>query len=208
MNIQQAYNNWAHTYDTVENKTRDLEGLKLRETLSKVDFNTVLEIGCGTGKNTEWLLTRSKHVVAVDFSTEMLGKAKAKIKADNVEFVQADILKEWNFKPQAIDLITFSLVLEHIQNIDFVFKQARSFLRPGGFLYIGELHPFKQYQGSKARFETGEGIFELECFVHHVSGFFSAAQNNGLQCIESQEWFDHDDRTTTPRLLMMLFKAI
>jgi ubiquinone/menaquinone biosynthesis C-methylase UbiE len=208
MNIQQAYNSWAHTYDTVENKTRDLEGLKLRDTLSKIDFKTVLEIGCGTGKNTQWLLTRSKHVVAIDFSTEMLDKAKAKINADNVEFVQADILKEWKFKSQAVDLITFSLILEHIQNIDFVFKQARSFLRPGGFLYIGELHPFKQYQGSKAKFETDHGIFELECFVHHLSDFFSAAKNNGLECIELQEWFDHDDRTTTPRLLMMLFKAI
>jgi ubiquinone/menaquinone biosynthesis C-methylase UbiE len=208
MNIQEAYNSWAHTYDTVENKTRDLEGLKLRETLSKFDFSTVLEIGCGTGKNTSWLLTRAKHVVSVDFSKEMLDKAKEKINADHVEFVQADILKEWNFNTQQVDLITFSLILEHIQNIDFVFKQASAFLRRGGLLYIGELHPFKQYQGSKARFETAKGLFELECFTHHLSDFFAAAKNNGLECIELRERFDHDNRTTTPRLLMMIFKAI
>ena len=207
MDIQQSYNSWSHTYDTIENKTRDLEALKLQETLSGFNFSTVLEVGCGTGKNTPWLLTRSKQVVGVDFSHEMLAKAKEKIRSGNVEFIQADILKEWKFKTQSFDLITFSLVLEHIQNIDFVFKQARSFLNSDGLLYIGELHPFKQYQGSKARFETANGLFELECFTHHVSDFFSAANNNGLKCIELKEWFDHDDRTTTPRLLMMIFKA-
>lgn len=207
MNIQQAYNHWASKYDEVQNRTRDLEGLCLQEILSKYSFSSVLEIGCGTGKNTQWLLSKAKRVACVDFSDEMLSKAKEKIKSDTIDFIQADIKQEWNFNIQQVDLVTFSLVLEHVQNLDFVFKEARSFLRSGGLLYVGELHPFKQYQGSKARFETDTGIFELDCFLHHVSDFFSAAEKNGFECIELKEGFDNNDFSSIPRLLILVFKV-
>ncbi len=168
---------------------------------------SLLEIGCGTGKNTEWLLTKAKHLVAADFSAEMLAKAKEKVTAKNVEFRQFDLRGDWKFSDNQFDLITCSLALEHIEDIDFVFGQAHKVLRTGGLFYIGELHPFKQYQGSKARFDTGEGVFELECFVHHISEFFAAAKNNNFELVDLKEWFDDDDKTTVPRLLTMIFKS-
>ena len=57
MNIREAYNHWSAQYDTNMNPTRDLEGVALREMLADLSFKQVLEIGCGTGKNTAWLLT-------------------------------------------------------------------------------------------------------------------------------------------------------
>lgn len=206
MNVQQAYNSWAENYDTVINKTRDVEGIALREILSEIDFETVLEIGCGTGKNTEWLLTRAEKLVCVDFSNEMLEKAKDKIQSDKAQFVQADITKNWDFAKDKFDLVTCCLILEHIENIDFVFQQANSVLKSGGYFYIGELHPFKQFQGSKAKFETGNGIFELECFIHQVSDFFQAGKLNDFSCIELKEWFDEDNQAAPPRILTMLFR--
>ena len=207
VNNQQAYNAWSETYDTVQNKTRDLEAIALRESVAVSKPLDILEIGCGTGKNTEWLLTKAKHLVAADFSTEMLAKAKEKIAANNVEFKQFDLRNEWAFGERQFDLITCSLALEHIENIDFVFRQASGVLRKDGLFYIGELHPFKQYQGSKARFDTESGVFELECFVHHVSEFFEAAKNNNFACVELKEWFDDGDKTTVPRLLTMIYKV-
>jgi len=157
MNVKEAYNNWADQYDTNSNKTRDLEAVSLRETLENTSFNTCLEIGCGTGKNTQWLLTKAKHITAVDFSEEMLSKAKEKTSSDNVEFVKADITEPWSFaKETRYDLVTFSLVLEHIENLNEVFRKVSQVITKDGFLYVGELHPFKQYLGSKARFEIEE----------------------------------------------------
>ena len=153
MNVQQAYNVWADSYDTVVNPTRDLEGRALRETLSQrviqnhpltVAAMTILEIGCGTGKNTEWLLTHAEHLVATDFSEEMLAQAKSKIAAPNVIFQQMDMREKWAFSDAQFDLIACSLALEHIENIDFVFQEARRVLKKGGRFYLGELHPFKQ----------------------------------------------------------------
>ena len=205
MNNQQAYNAWAKSYDTVSNKTRDLEAVALRESIIASSPLDILEIGCGTGKSTEWLLTKARQLVCADFSTEMLARAKEKISSDKVKFKQFDLRDEWKFERQQFDLITCSLVLEHIEKLDFVFAQARRVLRVGGRFYLGELHPFKQYQGSKARFETASGVFELECFIHHVSDFFAAAGNNGFECVDLKEWFD-DENTPIPRLLAMVFK--
>jgi len=205
MNVQQAYNTWSESYDTVENKTRDLEAKALHQTISGENLE-ILEIGCRTGKNTEFLQTKAKRLIGADFSAEMLEKAKTKIKAENVEFRQMDLRESWKFAENSFDLITCSLALEHIENIDFVFSEAFRVLRAGGKFYFGELHPFKQYQGSKARFETGSGVFELECFVHNVSEFFEAGKKNKLDCVELKEWFDDDDETQIPRLLTMVFE--
>jgi ubiquinone/menaquinone biosynthesis C-methylase UbiE len=207
MDNQQGYNSWAANYDTVLNKTRDLEAVALRQTLSRFTFSEVLEIGCGTGKNTGWLLTHAQSVVGMDFSEEMLRKAKEKITAGHVQFKQADIRLAWDLDLHRFDLLTCSLVLEHVQDIDFIFKQAKQVLKAGGLFYISELHPFRQYRGSKARFDTENGVVELECYVHHISDFFQTAQSNGFQCMDLQEWFDNDDKTTLPRLVSLVFRA-
>jgi ubiquinone/menaquinone biosynthesis C-methylase UbiE len=206
MDTQQAYNQWASQYDTNKNRTRDLEALALRQTLSPISFNKVLEIGCGTGKNTVWFAEKVQQVTAVDLSVEMLAKAKEKVKADNVEFKRADITTDWNFTNGHYDLVGFSLVLEHIENLDPVFKQVAKALHTGGHVYVGELHPFKQYAGTKARFETEEGLQVVPCFNHHVSDFINAARNNGLAIVNLQEYFDEEDKRGVPRILALLFR--
>ena len=206
MSVQQAYNNWASQYDTNNNKTRDLEAIALREILSAISFDTALEVGCGTGKNTAWLVEKTRHITAIDLSDEMLAKAKEKIKSNNVEFIQADIKNKWTFTSQLYDLVSFSLVLEHIQNLDPVFNEASKRLKPGGYVYIGELHPFKQYAGTKARFDTDEGQQVVECYNHHVSEFIQTAKKYQLMPVDIREYFDDDDTNKIPRILSILLQ--
>jgi 2-polyprenyl-3-methyl-5-hydroxy-6-metoxy-1,4-benzoquinol methylase len=206
MNVQTAYNAWADTYDSVLNKTRDLEAVAIRQLLANIPCTEVLEIGCGTGKNTEWLATKASHVMAVDFSAEMLARAQAKLAGANVRFQQADITQPWSWAQTPADVVTCSLILEHVEDLGFVFRQCRAALKEAGFFYLGELHPFKQYLGSKARFETGAGVVELPCFTHHVSDYLAAARQHGFRCVELGEWFDEDDRTAVPRILGLLFQ--
>ncbi|NEM97775.1 class I SAM-dependent methyltransferase [Pontibacter burrus] len=207
-NIQKAYDSWAEQYDTNHNRTRDLEGEVLRSTLSTIEFNRVLEIGCGTGKNTVWLQEKAAHVTAVDFSDEMLAKAKQKVTSEKVQFKQADINKGWIFTEGTYDLVTFSLVLEHIEHLGHIFKQAAAALVSGGFVYIGELHPFKQYAGTKARFDTAEGRQVLECYTHNISDFTQAAKQHGFIVVDINEYFDNDDRTQIPRILSLLLQKV
>jgi ubiquinone/menaquinone biosynthesis C-methylase UbiE len=206
MDTRQAYNLWATQYDTNDNKTRDLEGLALRAMLGNIAFESCLEIGCGTGKNTGWLLNRSTSVTAVDLSDEMLTKAKQKVNSDRVAFIQADITAAWSFRSHSYDLVTFSLVLEHIENLGHIFDETSRALKSGGAVYVGELHPFKQYAGTKARFDTGNGIHVLECYNHHISDFMQQAKKHHLVPVDMNEYFDDNDRSTIPRILTLLFR--
>jgi len=205
MDTRHAYNNWAGQYDTDLNKTRDLEARALRATLGPLDFDTCLEIGCGTGKNTVWLIEKVQHVTAVDLSEEMLAKATAKI-TGAVRFVHADITAEWGFRDRLYDLVTFSLVLEHIADMAPIFREVSVSLKEGGYVYIGELHPFKQYTGSKARFETASGTQVVDCFSHHVSDFTELPREFGLVPVLVNEYFDDDDRSGVPRILTVLLQ--
>ncbi|MGI8600414.1 MAG: class I SAM-dependent DNA methyltransferase [Chitinophagaceae bacterium] len=206
MDAEQAYNIWADQYDSNLNKTRDLEAFALQYTLKEIDFKHVLEIGCGTGKNTEWLVRKATQITAVDLSEKMLAKAKEKNDSDEVEFHQADITRQWDFVNKQYDLITFSLVLEHIEYLEEIFRKAS--IATSAYVYVGELHPFKQYTGTKARFDTENGQQVVQCYNHHVSDFIRSAKNNNFEVVDVNEYFDDDDRSAIPRILTILFKKI
>ncbi len=204
--IGAAYDEWSELYDNNINRTRDLEGQVLRAVLRDVPFTRVLEIGSGTGKNTVWLTERATQITAVDLSPGMLAKARGKVVSDKVRFMQADILQPWTFRDGSYELVIFSLVLEHVEHLQPVFTEAAASLAPGGYVYIGELHPFKQYAGTQARFETAEGMQLVTCFNHHVSDFLRAAHASGLELVHLGEHFDADDHSTPPRILSLLLR--
>jgi ubiquinone/menaquinone biosynthesis C-methylase UbiE len=206
MNVKESYNTWAKQYDTDDNETRDLEARALRENLANIEFTRCLEIGCGTGKNTGYIISKAHEIQAVDLSEEMLAIAQSKITSGKVRFVRADINHPWDFADKKFDLITFSLVLEHIDNLDHIFRQASETLNQAGYVYVGELHPFKQYTGTKAGFYTENGRHTVTCFKHNITDFTRAAQNNGFKIVAVEEYFDDDDRTTIPRILSLLFR--
>lgn len=206
MSIQKAYNDWSETYDIDENLTRDLDQKVTREALADLHFNSILEIGCGTGKNTSFLAQIGTSVHAIDFSQRMIEKAKEKVQAENVRFSMMDITQKWNFEDQAFDLIVCNLVLEHIQDISFVFSEASRTLKETGGFFINELHPFKQYEGKKARFYKDKDIIEVEAFVHHISDFLNAATTYGLTLLKLNEYWHQKDQNKPPRLVSLIFE--
>lgn len=203
MSIQQAYNQWASSYDNDRNRTRDLDQQVMRELLQGQHYQAILELGCGTGKNTQFFSTIGTAVVALDFSSGMLEQARSKINAQHVQFQQADLTKAWPVARAYFDLVVTNLVLEHVADLDHFFAQASQALRPNGQLLISELHPFRQYQGSQARFQGQHGHIEVTAFTHHISDFGRAAAKHGLQLSQLQEYWHTDDANQAPRLLML-----
>ena len=206
MSIQKAYNEWSASYDTDENLTRDLDQNVLREALADLHFDSILEIGCGTGKNTLFLCQIGRHVHALDFSEGMIGKAREKVRAANVKFSVADLTQRWPCGDGVYDLIVCNLVLEHIEDLTFILSEAFRVLKEHGRFLINELHPFRQYEGKKARFNRGDEVTEIPAFVHHISDFTSAASDNGLRLITLNEWWHTADQDKPPRLVSFLFE--
>lgn len=206
MSIQNAYNNWSASYDTDENLTRDLDLKVTREALANVRFRSILETGCGTGKNTSFLSHIGTRIHALDFSRGMIEKAREKVRAENVRFSIADLTQRWPCDYEAYDLIVCNLVLEHIEDLSFIFSESFRVLESGGKFLINELHPFRQYAGKRARFASEAGITEVPAFVHHISDFVNAASENGLTLVKLNEWWHEQDENKPPRLVSFLFE--
>ncbi len=206
MSVQAAYDNWSDTYDTDANLTRDLDRAVTRETLIGLSCRSVVEIGCGTGKNTLLLSQIAEKVHAIDFSAFMLEKAREKVNSANVTFSLGDITKPWVCENESADLITCNLVLEHITNLLFIFSEASRVLVKGGYFFISELHPFRQYRGTKANFQRNQEIVEIPAFVHHISDYISTAKDCGFILEDFKEWWHEQDRDKPPRIASFLFK--
>ena len=206
MNIQDAYTDWSITYDSDRNLTRDLDQVVTKETLANRRYHTVLEVGCGTGKNTLLLAQLGERVCALDLSVGMLEQAKRKIQSDRVLFAVADLTKAWPCKTESVDLIVCNLVLEHVRDLSVIFSEAHRALVAGGQFFISELHPFRQYQGTKANFQRGQETIEIPAFVHHLSDFTEGAAQNGLSVRSFREWWHEADQNKPPRLVSFMFE--
>jgi malonyl-CoA O-methyltransferase len=205
METRQAYAEWASTYDSDRNRTRDLDEMVTRKILAGQHFKSILEIGCGTGKNTSLFAQVGEQVQALDFSEEMIAQARAKSSAANVEFTVADITQRWPVDDGSIDLISCNLVLEHIADLSHVFAEAVRVLANNGRFFISELHPFRQYQGTVATFTRADALIKIPAFVHHISDFLNAANANRLTLTQLNEWWHEEDDGKPPRLSTFMF---
>ena len=206
MNIQDAYTDWSATYDRDRNLTRDLDEIVTRETLANLRCNSILEIGCGTGKNTALLAQIGQRVQALDFSSGMIAKAREKLSLENVDFEVADITQPWPCEDHSIDLVVCNLVLEHILDLSVIFAEVSRVLVKTGRMFISELHPFRQYQGTQANFQRNQETTQIPAFVHHISDFIDAAAANGLALARVNEWWHAEDQNKLPRLVSFMFE--
>ena len=198
------YNAWAYQYDNNINPTRDLDKTVTKEFLSKIDFFKVLELGCGSGKNTEWLITKADKLVGLDFSKNMLNLARGKITSKKVTFINTNINEKWPISDDSFDLATINLTLEHIEKLDHVFNSLSMKLVQGGKCFVCELHPKKQLAGSKAQFEeNGTGIV-LDVFQHSEQEYIQSAERAGFNLLVKKDWYDNGK--DIPRLISFLFE--
>jgi ubiquinone/menaquinone biosynthesis C-methylase UbiE len=203
--VQSAYDRWASGYDSDVNATRDLDATVLRRQALGLEGKDVLELGCGTGKNTIWLAQQARHVVAFEFSAGMLDKARARLAdASNVRFEVQDLREPWRVPDAAFDRVVCNLVLEHIEDLSFVFREAARVTKSGGSFFSSELHPFRQRVGAQAQFvgPDGVGTERIPAFLHDVSDYVAAGLAAGLTLSCLGEWHDElAPKSSLPRLL-------
>ena len=206
MSVRKAYTDWSTTYDTDRNLTRDLDAVVTREMLAQHHYTTILELGCGTGKNTPFYASIGERVCALDFTEAMILRAKEKVQRGNVTFAVADLTRPWPCANARFDLAVCNLVLEHVADLGPAFSEAYRVLAQHGRFFISELHPFKQYQGKKAVFQRDQQQNEIPAFVHHISNFLDAADSAGFSLKSLREWWHEADQDNPPRLVSFVFE--
>jgi len=207
--VARAYDRWAVQYDRDRNATRDLDAEVVRRTPLRLEGQRVLELGCGTGKNTVWLAERSRELVALDFSAGMLGVARARVNAPHVRFVEHDIREPWPIGSAEMDVVIGNLVLEHVQDLAPVFAESRRVLSSGGQLFLCELHPYRQLRGGQAHFtdDATRETVPVTAYLHSTSEYVNGALAAGFVLRELGEWLeDGAPEGAPPRLLSLLFE--
>jgi demethylmenaquinone methyltransferase/2-methoxy-6-polyprenyl-1,4-benzoquinol methylase len=96
----------------------------------------VLELACGPGVWTEQLLRTADRVTAVDASAEMLARARGRVGAARVRFVQADLFT-WEVEGR-YDVVFFGFWLSHVplDRFDRFWAMVREALKPGGRVFF------------------------------------------------------------------------
>ncbi len=193
--VKNAYNRWAASYDEDKNATRDLDSTIVRRAPLNLRGQEVLELGCGTGKNTTFFAELAEHVVAIDFSEGMIARAHQHVAASNVN----------------VDVVVGNLILEHVHDLAPVYFEAARVLRPGGQFFICELHPYRQLLGVQAHFvdsNTGETV-KVTAHVHTASEYVNGGIEAGFQLRAFGEWTEEDAAADAPpRLISLLFDRV
>ena len=113
----------------------------MRELLGDVAGLDVLDAGCGTGVQARWCARPGAKVVGVDISHRLLREARERAAEENlnVRFLEGDIENLGVFPGLCFDAVLCSVVLTfHLRD---VFVEFHRVLRPGGCLYLSDLHP-------------------------------------------------------------------
>jgi malonyl-CoA O-methyltransferase len=207
--VARAYDRWSANYDADRNLTRDLDGTVVRQAPLAVAGADVLEIGCGTGKNTVWLAGHARSVLALDFSPGMIARARERLgAAAQVRFAEHDVRERWPAPDDSIDVVVGNLVLEHVADLSPVFAEAARVLRPGGRLWLCELHPERQRRGGQAHFtDAGSGaVIHVPAFRHTMAEYVNGGIGAGLALRALGEWVeDGAEPGVPPRLVSVLF---
>lgn len=207
--VARAYDTWAARYDADPNRTRDLAATALRAQPLPLDGGDVVEAGCGTGRNTAWIGPRARSVVGLDFSDGMLAQARTRVAAPSVRFVRHDLRERWPLDDATADAVIIMLVLEHVEHLAPVFREAARVLRRAGTLFVAELHPMRQLLGRKAEYvdpATGR-LALIDAHLHDTAEYVRAGLDAGLALEDLGEWRDEPaDRAAPPRLISLRFK--
>lgn len=207
--VAEAYDRWSRRYDDDHNATRDLDARVVRQSLLHVAGARVLELGCGTGKNSEWLAAQARELVALDFSPGMLDVARRRVRSERVRFVEHDITRPWPIEEASIDVVVGNLVLEHVRDLAPIYDEAARVLRPGGELFLCELHPYRQLRGAQAHFEdadTNETV-PVTAYQHSVSEYVNGGLHAGFTLRVLGEHVEESaPPDAAPRLLSVSFE--
>lgn len=137
------------------------------EWLALTGGESVLELGCGTGRYTELLATKGCKVLAMDFSRQSLLEVEERLQAlgvaKDVGLVNASI-GDFSVAPRSFDVVLSTLTsnLPDRKHREAMYALAATALKPGGRFVFSSHHYGLRAQRErtpKTGFYTAGGIF-------------------------------------------------
>ena len=108
----------------------------------KIDYlrykkiKTVLDAGCGDGRNLMAFAKAGFSVTGVDISDIALKRCKSNLKSTKNVTLKRGLLEEMNLKPGSFGAIICDFVLVHVEDVERVISNFYKVLKPGGFALL------------------------------------------------------------------------
>lgn len=128
------YDDWCET--EIGNFVDSIEKNLMKVIAKPIKGEEALDLGCGTGIYSYWLLEQGLLVTGIDLSSAMLKMAKAKKDSSKIKFLQGDI-HTLPFDDETFDLVVCNIVLEFTDNPKQIVFEALRVLKKGGRFVCG-----------------------------------------------------------------------
>jgi ubiquinone/menaquinone biosynthesis C-methylase UbiE len=130
----------------------------------------VLEVGCGSGPLTEYLVEAGAEVVAFDVSPRMARLARERL-GERAQIHVADAAERLGFaSDHSMDVIVASLVVHYLADWVGLLDEFRRILRPSGCVVLSTHHPERDMRlHPEADYFKTELVHEVWVCTHPVS---------------------------------------
>lgn len=95
----------------------------------------ILFVGVGTGADLELINYSELDITAIDYSPDMLGKAKTKFKGSRMKFLEMDA-QNMIFEDETFDYVVASLILSVVPDANKCFQEISRILKHEGKVII------------------------------------------------------------------------
>lgn len=95
----------------------------------------ILFVGVGTGADLELINYADLDITAIDYSPDMLGKAKIKFKDSTIKFLEMDA-QNMVFEDESFDYVVASLILSVVPDANKCFQEITRVLKHEGKIII------------------------------------------------------------------------
>jgi len=96
---------------------------EMLQLLGDIKSQKLLDLGCGFGDYVKIYSKKGAIVTAVDNSEKEIEHAQ-KLNIPNAKFIVSDISKKFPFKDSSFDIITSSLVFDHLEDLIYLFQEV------------------------------------------------------------------------------------
>lgn len=167
MNLKDTYNRIAE--DWFENHHDDtwwIEGIDEFISFLKPD-SLVLDVGCGAGIKSQYLLNKKLRVVGIDFSEKIIDIARREVPSGTFHVVD---VKDLSDLKESFDGILAQAVLLHIpkKEVSSVINELKSKLKDDGYLYIAVKEKRKNGKEEEVLVESNYG-YKYERFFSYFT---------------------------------------
>ncbi len=155
----------------IRQKSRD----KILKYISRKNYKTILEVGCGNGWLSNAISERCGCLVAgVDLNREELQQAARVFrKNDHVKFIYGNIFENL-FPHEFFNMVIFAASIQYFNDLNKTISSIIRYLKPGGEIHIVDSKFYKENEIDCARerskrYYTELGIPEMTKYYFHHS---------------------------------------